>query len=270
MKSVLVTGSSGFIGKHLVEYLMRRGIEVSLYDTKIHTSVPTLTGVDAIIHLGANSNTRETNIPKIVEQNFLKSCLFFEAAKGLGIKFLYASSAAVYGDSKTFTEEEFCSPKNPYAMSKYMFDLWVDTQKYPYQGFRFFNVFGSGEEEEGKGDQASPFYKFTKQALKKEPIRIFRGSEMIFRDFVHVSDVCEILFQSLSSDFAGIVNVGTGKPISFSKIAHKIAKKHKSTIQTIPFPKDLKKGYQKFTCSDNSKFNSIFEGFEFKNPLEIS
>jgi ADP-L-glycero-D-manno-heptose 6-epimerase len=265
MKNVLITGSEGFIGSNLKTFLEKRGINAVCYDKKIHSSLPNTSGIEAIIHLGANSSTAEKNVTKIVDENFNSSVLFFELAKNLGIKFQYASSASVYGDSKTFKEDEFCCPKNPYALSKYMFDCWVSTQNYPYQGFRYFNVFGSGEEK--KGDQASPFTKFKQQASSSGKIKIFKGSDIFYRDFVSVEDVCEIHYLLLDNNYSGVLNIGTGKPTSFLKIAKKISEKYKSSIEIIPMPKELKSGYQKYTCANSEKIQSILPNFKFKNIL---
>lgn len=143
MQRVLVTGSEGFIGKNLCPYLRKRGIEVEEFDIKTSKkSIPPLNGIDAVIHLGANSSTTETDLQKILKENFIFSGTLYQLCEAMGVKFQYASSASVYGTAETFNEDQFCVPLSPYAYSKYMFDCWLLNEKYPYQGFRYFNVYG--------------------------------------------------------------------------------------------------------------------------------
>ena len=136
MKRVLVTGSEGFIGKNLCPYLEKRGIEVVPYDIKFEGSLPPLNGIDAVIHLGANSSTTETDLKKILNENFIFSGTPYQLCANMGVKFQYSSSASVYGTAETFEEDQFCVPLNPYAYSKYMFDSWLLNEDHPYQGFR--------------------------------------------------------------------------------------------------------------------------------------
>ena len=95
MKRVLVTGSEGFIGKNLCPYLSKRGIEVEGYDTKNGGDLPPLNGIDAVIHLGANSSTTETDLKKILKENFIFSGTLYQLCAAMDIKFQYASSASV-------------------------------------------------------------------------------------------------------------------------------------------------------------------------------
>tara|TARA_Y100000004_G_scaffold106878_1_gene119991 strand:- start:151 stop:609 length:459 start_codon:yes stop_codon:yes gene_type:complete len=136
-------------------------------------------------------------------------------------------------------------------------------QKYPYQGFRYFNVYGLGEDK--KGNQASPVSKFIKQAQRNGEIKIFEKSEKYKRDFVSVDDVCEMHYRMLKKDASGIYNVGTGNPISFREVAE-IVKAHSHTqITEIPMPKELKGQYQKFTKADNSKLIEIIGEYDWKS-----
>ena len=225
--------------------------DISLGDS----AYPELINQDYVIHLGANSSTTETNVKKIIEQNFEYSKKLYEMCQLMDIKFQYASSASVYGLSRIFKETDFCKPVSPYAFSKYMFDCWLMNQSYPYQGFRYFNVYGLGEDK--KGNQASPVSKFIKQAQQHGEIKIFDKSGKYKRDFVSVDDVCEIHYRMLESDASGIFNLGTGQTTSFRDVAD-IVKKHSTCIITeIPMPQELKGQYQKFTKSDNSKLLEV-------------
>jgi ADP-L-glycero-D-manno-heptose 6-epimerase len=264
---VLITGAGGFIGGVLADYLEHRGYDVTRFDITLGNSgMPDLLNQDIVIHLGANSSTTETNLQKILEENFEYSVDLYEMCELLEIKFQYASSASVYGTSRSFKESDFCKPLSPYAFSKYMFDCWLMNQNYPYQGFRYFNVYGLGEDK--KGDQASPISKFIKQAQGSGEIDLFENSEKYKRDFVCVEDVCEIHYKMLQNSASGIFNIGTANPISFRDVADIVKANSHCTIKEIPMPKELKAQYQKFTKADNSKILDIVGEFEWKSVKE--
>ena len=261
---VLITGAGGFIGSTLAVYLEHRGYEVTKFDKNLGNSgFPDLINQDIVIHLGANSSTTETNLQKILQENFEYSVELYEMCELYEIKFQYASSAGVYGVSKSFKEDDFCKPLSPYAFSKYMFDCWLLNQNYPYQGFRYFNVYGLGEGK--KGNQASPISKFIKQAQSGGEITIFENSEKYKRDFVCVDDVCEMHFRMLGEDSCGVYNVGTGKPISFREVADIVKANSNCIITEIAMLKELKGQYQKFTKADNSKLIEIVGEYEWKS-----
>ena len=261
---VLITGAGGFIGSTLAAYLEHRGYEVTRFDINLGNSgMPDLINQDIVIHLGANSSTTEKDVRKILEENFEYSVDLYEMCELYEIKFQYASSASVYGISKTFKETDFCKPLSPYAFSKYMFDCWLMNQQYPYQGFRYFNVYGLGEDK--KGDQASPISKFIKQAQSSGEITVFENSEKYKRDFVAVEDVCEMHYRMLDSPVTGIFNIGTANPISFRDVADIVKANAHCKITEIPMPKELKRQYQKFTKADNSKILEIAGEYEWKS-----
>ena len=260
---VLITGAGGFIGGNLAAFLSSRGYDVTKFDISLGNSgYPELINQDFVIHLGANSSTTETNVKKIVEQNFEYSKKLYEMCQLIDVKFQYASSASVYGSSKTFKEDEFCKPLSPYAFSKYMFDCWLMNQEYPYQGFRYFNVYGLGEDKKGK--QASPVSKFIKQAQRNGEIKIFEKSEKYKRDFVSIDDVCEIHYRMLDNDASGVFNVGTGQTTSFRDVAEIVKSKSNTIITEIPMPKELKGQYQKFTKADNSKLQEVIGDYDWQ------
>ena len=264
---VLITGAGGFIGGTLAAYLEHRGYEVTRFDINLGNSgMPDLMNQDIVIHLGANSSTTETDVRKILEENFEYSVDLYETCELYEIKFQYASSASVYGTSKTFKETDFCKPLSPYAFSKYMFDCWLLNQNYPYQGFRYFNVYGLGEDK--KGNQASPVSKFIKQAQSSGEIILFEKSEKYKRDFVCVDDVCEMHYRMLDNPATGIFNIGTSDPISFRDVADIVKANSHCTIKEIPMPKELKGQYQKFTKSDNSKILEIIGEYDWKSVKE--
>lgn len=252
---ILITGHKGFIGQNLFKYLVNKGHTVEGYDY-IHNVLPDPSNYDQVIHLGAISSTTETDVEKIMTQNFEFSCKLLYLCENMGVNFQYASSASVYGNTKNFKENSPKSPQSAYAWSKFLFDRTIQSKTYKItvQGFRYFNVYGAHEEH--KGNQASPISKFIQQAQQTGVIKLFENSENYQRDFVCVTDVCEIHEQMLTKNISGIFNVGTGIPMSFAEVAELIAKKYKADIQLIPMPDQLKTQYQSYTCSDNNLLNS--------------
>ena len=260
---VLITGAGGFIGGNLAAYLSHRNYDVTKFDITLGNSgLPDVMNQDIVIHLGGNSDTTETNLEKILEQNFEYSVMLYELCELYEIKFQYASSASVYGASKSFKESDFCKPLSPYAFSKYMFDCWLIHQNYPYQGFRYFNVYGLGEDKKGK--QASPVSKFIKQAQRNGEIKIFEKSEKYKRDFVSIDDVCEIHYRMLDNDASGVFNVGTGQTTSFRDVAEIVKSNSHAIITETPMPKELKGQYQKFTKADNSKLLEVIGDYDWQ------
>ena len=213
-------------------------------------------------HLGAISSTTEINTETIANNNILFTCKLIERCIKLSIPLVYASSASVYGlGSNGFAEDAHPTPLNYYAISKSTIDRIVqqkiiDNPSAKIIGLRYFNVYGPGEDR--KGDMSSPVHKFIKQAKKLGTVKIFEGSENFKRDFVHVQDVAEITKRSV--DFpSGIYNVGTGMPRSFLEVATKVSKLTGCKIQEVEFPAHLKRKYQNYTCSDNTKINKIYK-----------
>ena len=208
-------------------------------------------------HLGAISSTTEINTETIANNNILylqtnrvyktvHTSRVFPSASVYGL-----GSNGFAGDAPQFT--------NYYAISKSTIDRIVqqkiiDNPSAKIIGLRF-NVYGPGEDR--KGDMSSPVHKFIKQA-KLGTVKIFEGSENFKRDFVHVQDVAEITKRSV--DFpSGIYNVGTSMPRSFLEVATKVSKLTGCKIQEVEFPAHLKRKYQNYTCSDNTKINKIYK-----------
>jgi ADP-L-glycero-D-manno-heptose 6-epimerase len=253
---ILVTGSDGFIGKNLINHLSKNHtVEGFEYTPNVY---PDASKYDWIIHLGAISSTTETNVDKILTQNYEYSMRLLQMCEQMGTNLQYASSAGVYGNTHEFNEESDCHPQSPYAWSKYLFDRFVKLAgefNVLVQGFRYFNVYGPHEEH--KGNQMSPVSKFVQQAKDNNTIKIFNNSEHYQRDFVSVHDVCEVHKQMLDVDKSGIYNVGTGSCTSFKRVAEIIAKKHNANIEEIPMPDSVKQHYQSYTKADNSKVNRL-------------
>lgn len=263
---ILITGHKGFIGQNLFKHLTHKGHTVEGYDY-IANVFPDVSKYDQVIHLGAISSTTETDVEKLMTMNYDFSTKLLRACEESGVNFQYASSASVYGNNENFKENSAKSPQSAYAWSKFLFDRTVQSKTYKItvQGFRYFNVYGAHEEH--KGNQASPISKFIQQAQQTGVIKLFENSENYQRDFVCVTDVCEIHQQMLTKNISGIFNVGTGMPVSFAAVAELIAKKYKAHIQLIPMPDQLKTQYQSYTCADNSLLNTHVN-IQYKNIKE--
>ena len=127
------------------------------------------------------------------------------------------------------------------------------------QGFRYFNVYGDGEEH--KEDQASPVSKFTKQVKDVGALKLFEGSDKFLRDFVCVDDVVDIVLNNDKP--SGIYDLGTSNPTSFQKVGELVAEKYNGIIKYIPFPEHLKGKYQTYTCAKKEwgdyKFTTVKE-----------
>jgi ADP-L-glycero-D-manno-heptose 6-epimerase len=174
--------------------------------------------------------------------------------------FLYASSAAVYGDGRNgFREEPACEDaRTPYAFSKWAFDQHVHrtgrSVTVPVVGLRYFNVYGPGEGH--KGRMASVAWHCFGAVKRGEAPRLFEGSDGFLRDFIAVADVADVNIFFLDAALAGrgqsgVFNVGTGTPRSFGDMGRIVSAVTGSPPPvTIPFPDDLRGQYQAYTCAD--------------------
>ena len=221
----------------------------------------TIDNYDLVIHLGAISSTTDDDVDKVMEQNFDFSVWLLGQCQMHNIPLHYASSASVYGQGKDFRETADMHPQSPYAWSKCMFDRVVmnniDKFRAPVLGFRYFNVFGIGEEH--KGEQMSVVSKFEQQAVQHQEINLFEGSENYKRDFVYVDDICKMHEKLLDCKESGIYNVGTGNATSIKEVAEAFSDNIGCSVFEIPKPKDLNCQYQEYTCSDTKKLDSIVD-----------
>tara|TARA_R100000479_G_C6393836_1_gene206297 strand:- start:785 stop:1579 length:795 start_codon:yes stop_codon:yes gene_type:complete len=258
---IIITGSSGFIGSHFIKHLDGKK-NLLLVDQKdawrLLSEFDQWNDVTLILHQGAISSTTEKDLQKLWHYNVAYSCALLNKALEYEIPIKYASSASVYGNT-----QGQINPLNQYAISKLQVDYTVldNLDRFELvQGFRYFNVYGEGEEN--KGDQASPVSKFTKQSRETGKIKLFDGSDKFLRDFICVDDIVDIVLNNDAG--SGIYDVGTANPISFQEVAELVAKKEGSEIELIPFPDHLKGKYQTYTCADmkwlkNYKFKSMEE-----------
>lgn len=257
---ILVTGHKGFIGSNIAIYLLNQGYEVDGWEWQPGI-VPSTEDYDWCIHTGAISSTTYTDVNQILEQNFEFSVRLAQVCENFGTNLQYASSASVYGPTTHFTEDGSLQPQSPYAWSKYLFDRFINQYinefEITIQGFRYFNVYGP--REDNKGDQASPYTKFIKQAKETGAIKLFENSDQYKRDFVCVEDLCQLHEKMFSTNAKGIFNAGTGTATSFETVGRTIAKKYNANIEYISIPEELKSQYQKYTCANLNKLNSVID-----------
>lgn len=251
---ILVTGHKGFIGRNLKAYLeATEGHEVYGFDAvdgdpiELAETVP-WNKITKIYHQGAISNTTELDVLKVQRFNVQSSIQIFEKAIKHNIPVVYASSGSVYGNSMADHDSFDYNPLNYYAISKLTVDLWVKENMSaftaPVVGFRYFNVYGADEK---KTDFCtSPVYRFSEQAKNDGVIKIYKGSENTYRDFVWVGDIVSIITQEHKS---GIYDLGCSRELSFLDVAIIVADKYDVPIKFIPMPEIIKGKYQRWTCA---------------------
>ncbi|QEK12887.1 ADP-glyceromanno-heptose 6-epimerase [Crassaminicella thermophila] len=291
---ILVTGGSGFIGSNIIHSLNQQGIYDILVADRLDTSdkwknmADTIItdyidkdklfemllskNIEAIIHMGACTNTMEQDAKKMIEDNYEFSKKLWQYCTKNCIKFIYASSAAIYGDgSSGFTENiniDSITPLNPYAYSKLLFDRWAMKQKNtpPYwAGLRFFNVYGPRESH--KGRMASMAFHAYNQIQNQGKVKLFKSNNINYkhgeqkRDFIYVKDVADIVlfFYKTPSFPSGIYNVGSGCARTFNDLALAVfnACQLPANIEYIDMPIELEGKYQYYTKADITKLRKI-------------
>lgn len=227
-------------------------------------------GVRAVVHMGACSSTTERDADYLWNNNFAYTRTLAEWALKRGTRFIYASSAATYGDgSQGFSDDhsriEKLKPINMYGYSKHLFDLWVLRQKLENQvaGIKFFNVFGPNEYH--KGDMTSVIFKAFHQIRQTGRVKLFKsylpqypdGGQM--RDFVYVKDCVNVLWWLLQNPSAnGIFNLGTGRARTWNDLIHAVftAMTVEPDIAYIEMPEELRSQYQYFTQAEMDKLRA--------------
>jgi ADP-L-glycero-D-manno-heptose 6-epimerase len=233
--------------------------------------------VEAVIHMGACSSTTETDASYLAHNNFEYTQALAEWTAEDDIRFIYASSAATYGDgSKGFGDDEDALeeliPLNMYGYSKQMFDLWAKRQGLfdRIAGLKFFNVYGPNEYH--KADMRSFVNKAFHQINEKGRVDLFKSYDRQYpdggqkRDFIYIKDaVAMTLFFLDNPDIGGIYNVGTGESRTWNELAAAVfaAMGREKNIDYIEMPAELRDKYQYFTQADMRKLHAA----GYKEPL---
>lgn len=303
---IVVTGAAGFIGSNLIKGLNARGIDdiiavddltegdkfENLADLQIADYVDAddfydlfaegaFGDVEAVFHEGACSDTMEPDGKYMMDNNYTLSCELYQSCQDQGTRLLYASSAATYGGSSTFSESpEFEKPLNVYGYSKLLFDQRLrreigkqfENAEAQVAGFRYFNVYGPREQH--KGRMASVAFHQFNQFKADGKVKLFgeyggysAGEQM--RDFVFIDDVVAVNLWFLEHpEQSGIFNLGTGKAQAFNDVAISVINTLRQNqneaplsleeaargglIDYIAFPSALAGKYQSYTQADLS------------------
>ncbi len=312
-KLVVVTGAAGFIGSNIAHSLALDGASVvacdwfgsdgrwrnragiRLEDVIRPENLMTWLSrnrdaVEAVVHMGAISATTERDVDRIVENNIRLSLNLWDYSRSNDTAFVYASSAATYGDgSQGFAGDDSetglakLQPLNPYGWSKHVVDRRIAAdvargKAVPrrWAGLKFFNVYGPRESH--KLDMRSVVHQIWPAVVAGEPVRLFRsdnpdyadGGQM--RDFIHVDDCVHVVRRVLDAPaIGGIFNVGTGQARSFRDLAVAVFNAVGTTpkIEYVDMPERLRGRYQYFTQADTTRlvasglapnFRSLDEG----------
>ncbi|MBU0678420.1 MAG: ADP-glyceromanno-heptose 6-epimerase [Verrucomicrobia bacterium] len=298
----IVTGGAGFIGCNIARALNDRGcddvlvvdhlgdsekwknLEAIRYEDYIDKvdfremirsgSVPK---VEAVIHMGACSSTTETDADYLADNNYRYTRDLCEWCIERGIRFVYASSAATYGDGALgYSDNDKATPTlrplNMYGYSKHMFDLWA-LKKGALKdivGLKYFNVYGPFESH--KGDMRSVVHKSYGQISETGKVRLFKSYKDEYadgaqvRDFIYVKDAVDVtLFFADHPEVSGLYNCGTGEARTWIDLVRSVfnAMNIEPAIEFIEMPEHLKSKYQYFTEAEMRKLRAAGYHKEF-------
>lgn len=288
----VVTGGAGFIGSNIVWALEQRGYEKIVVidrlrdqdkwknlakrelfdivhpDDTLDFLEDNSTNIKTIFHMGAISATTECDADLIIENNFQLSLDLWKWCTAHQTRFIYASSAATYGDGEAGFEDDNSiealakfSPLNPYGWSKHLFDRRIarmskngEAQPPQWAGLKFFNVYGPNEYH--KGSMRSVVNKLYPEAVAGNDAQLFKshhpdysdGGQM--RDFIYIDDCIDVVMWMLDNEnVSGIFNCGTGKARSFRDLAVSVFESlgKKPKIKFVPTPTEIRDKYQYFT-----------------------
>jgi ADP-L-glycero-D-manno-heptose 6-epimerase len=303
---ILVTGGAGFIGSNLHAALAAGGQEVVIADwlgacakwrnlrrpppariidpetlDAFLGQAPPLT---AIVHLGAISETTATDGDLVWRSNVTLSQKLWTWCAAHGVRFIYASSAATYGDGAAGFDDDFSlpallrlQPLNLYGWSKHAFDLWAARQTVAplaWAGVKFFNVYGPNEYHKGK--MISVVKVKHDEVAAGGAVKLFKSDRPELadgeqkRDFIYIDDVVAALRFLLSAPgISGLFNLGTGQARSYADLARAVCAANgvAERIEYIPMPEALRGQYQSFTQAPMARlraagFNQPFTTLE--------
>lgn len=283
---IVVTGGAGFVGSNIVGRLGADGHDVTVVDdladprklpNVLHAPITDVVDLDdflvllredsallrdvtAVVHQGACSSTTESDVRLVMRRNHEYSREVVRWCLRAGVPLVYASSAAVYGASTAFSEDDANErPANLYGWSKLLTDRFVrralPTATSQVVGLRYFNVYGPGEAH--KDEMASIVAQLHRELLSDGTATIFGASHGLAagqqrRDFVSVHDVVDVVAWFLDHpDRSGVFNVGTGECPTFAEVAELVVASHGSgRVVHRPFPPELVDRYQPYTRAD--------------------
>ncbi len=294
---IVITGGAGFIGSGVIRYLNDKGFtNLIVVDELDHTEKwKNLVGkkfvdfinksqlfswligkeslIEAFIHLGACSDTMETDGNFLLENNYRYSVRLAEYALKNKQRFIYASSAATYGDGvEGFIDDEesiyHLKPLNMYGFSKQLFDEWALQEGVldKIVGLKYFNVFGPNEAHKGK--MASAITRMVPHILKGETVKLFKSTDPKQfadgeqkRDFLYVKDAVRMTCAFLTNDATGIYNIGSGIASTWNELASAVfnALDRPIEIEYIDMPKELVNKYQNYSRAEMDKANKVLK-----------
>jgi ADP-L-glycero-D-manno-heptose 6-epimerase len=304
---IIVTGGAGFIGSAIIAALNKRKVTDILVVDQLGCDQKwknlrnlsfadyvekddflemviedKLDGsVEAVLHLGACSDTTETNASYLLKNNYEYTKLLAQWSTNADIRFIYASSAATYGDgSAGFSDNENdienLRPLNMYGYSKHLFDLWARRTGLLKKivGLKYFNVFGPNEYH--KANMRSFCLKAFKQINATGKVSLFKSYKPEFgdgeqvRDFIYIKDAVDMtLFFLDNPKRNGIYNIGTGRPRTWNDLVTAVfaGMGRKPNIEYIEMTDSIRNQYQYYTCAETTKLRKA--GYEKTTiPLE--
>jgi ADP-L-glycero-D-manno-heptose 6-epimerase len=290
---IIVTGGAGFIGSAIVWKLNQLGENKIIivdelgkddkwknlvplkYDDFIHKDdfISMILDRDisfeitAIIHMGANSSTTEKDADHLFSNNYLYTKELAKYCLEKNLRFIYASSAASYGDGSLGfdddeTKLESLRPLNMYGYSKQLFDLWAKRNSAFNRivGLKFFNVYGPNEYH--KGDMRSVVHKAFEQIRDTGKVKLFKSLNSKYkdgeqlRDFIYIKDAVDMtLFFFDKPNVNGLFNLGTGKSETWNDLVDSLFKSlnKPANIEYFDLPEHLREKYQYFTEANVNK-----------------
>lgn len=252
------------------DYMEKDCFEQLLDNRKLAERLPAGEKLEAVFHLGACSATTEPDATYLIRNNFEYTRKLALTSLAANARFVYASSAATYGDGEHgFVDDESqlskLRPMNMYGYSKQLFDLWAQGQGILNRivGIKYFNVYGPNEQH--KGDMRSLVLKAYEQICATGTLKLFKsyrpeyGDGEQLRDFVYVKDAAAMTTHFLKNRTdGGIFNVGGGTTVSWNRLARAVfsAMDRPVSIEYIEMPESIRNTYQYLTCAETSKIRS--------------